>query len=1394
MNLSEGQRVQRVPLSRAQRNIYNGALQDTDPQLYLIGRRYRFQPISQPEFLAALRKTIRTNPIQLCVLTSASDADGYPDLVPRLDVDDIVQVCGDDRSAELADEWRPGILERPLVRYTVRVDGDGCVRGLDAQAHHILLDGGAIGIIEAHLGRALTDGDSVESAGIREGLTRVATAHRREATRIADSLERLTSVVRQELTASVLAGSHGPAAETPATVGQGVLVESAQLRGADYDAIRQLAGRENVPINVLVATAATAVDSSLRHTTEGLLVHAVDNRFGDHELDVATCLVNSMAQPVRFAPHASVADVVRAVDRGYVKAGRRRWLREEHYRRMYLAINRTTSVETLTLNFLREPCAPELAPFLVEAPVTSHIGPVEGMTVAAVLDEQRRVLTLNLWDRPDRSRRGLNVAERVSSALKAMTAMWDSPIAMTVDDWRTIASDGTLHAVSDERQPERRAAPAWFLDRPVAVTECRRRRPNVDSWIAWMLETKVAPGDVVVFTDDGTDRTIDLMIASHLAGCGYSVCDRDDEVRSRALTINQYGDGMAAHVVDIASADISSSLDPQHRGLVDARVEQAATDPRLAGTTAYVMPTSGSTGEPKLVRVSHGSLAAFCAGMIRAYGWGQDDTILQCAPLTSDISVEEVFGAALAGATLVRSSALRAGDLQAFSSEVTACGATVVDMPTALWHLWCEDVDAIAGVRRSQLRQIVIGGEPVRPAAVDKWVNAAGADDISVVSSYGPTETTVVVSHVPVIAGGQVLERGARRRLGAPVVPNTVVIAFGEVVVVGEVVSDGYLGVDNADFALIAMPDGRRRRAYATADRVTVDGQGYPVFAGRKDALVKVSGKRVDIAEITRRIVADPAVRDVAVELHNGRLGVWFETAQTRAGGEDSTVAARISTILVGLRVPAFIIAGVVRIPRKPNGKTDTARLPTSAGSGLWQQVDGEGGTRATGLAEIWSARLGRPITPTTSLLCEGVGSLDVVRILPDTRAYLDRHVSMLDIIGADTAANLVADASVGNGWMDRATAADVDHDLAAVSTRRAAVSDPGRSSRGPNTGPILVLGASGILGTGFAEAILDLTRSAVPRPDVVLAARSVPSGDRTWTALRDAPGVRIEPLVPGFGPAELEALIRRTAPRTLINCIGNTNVVVPYRELRCANVELVAAMAQMCAASGVRLVHLSTYVVNGDVTAAEVVDPRHGPYPYAASKALAELAVSRADRELDFTIVRLPRVLGTPGQLRGSADILLAVVEACHALQAYPAIELTEEVTTGRAAAAGILRRMPEFGGPEQLGRGIDVVRGQAVSYREALGAVARDEVDSREWKRRLDDSAWAKADPRRWSVIDAWIGLGLKLGARSYSEYLADRPAIPLDIGSVGELVAQPPPVQALLARAARELTPAV
>ncbi|MBU9765865.1 AMP-binding protein [Mycobacterium sp. TNTM28] len=1346
-------------MSRSQRNIYNGVLRDDDPHLYLIGRRYRFEPIGQAEFLAALRKTILANPIQLCVLADRTGADRYPDLVPRLRVDDIVHLSSADEPAPL---WTSGILEQPLVRHTVEVDSNGLVQGLEIQAHHILLDGGAIGIIEAHLGRHLrTDSaDDIDCAGgPSTNLTDVAAAHRREASRIDESHGRLSDAVRRELTTD--AGHGGPqyrADTVPGMAAKGIRIGSVVIRGSDYDRIADLADREQIALNVLVAAAATAVDASVRQTTASLLVHAVDNRFGDPALEVATCLVNSIAQPVRFPAFASVADVVRTMDRGYVRAGRRRWLREEHYRRMYLALQRTTAVEAVTLNFLRAPCAPELRPYLVDTPATTEIGPVEGMTVAAILDESARTLTLDIWDRADAPQAAAATPGRIAQALTSMPQMWDRPLAMIVDDWRVIADGATCPP----------AAPAWFLARDGVIAECRRR--HVDPWISWLLHHGARPGDVVVFTDDNTDRTTALIIACHLAGCGYSVCDDPEQFASRVERITAQAGDIAAHVLDITSANLQAPLDAARRRLVDARIAQVRADPLLSTRIAYVMPTSGSTGEPKLVRVNHGSLAMFCAAQVRAYGWGPEDTVLQCAPLTSDISVEEIFGAALSGATLVRSTAVKTGDLPALNRDLVTSSATIVDLPTAVWHLWCD-------VGETRLRQIVIGGEPVRPDAVDRWLDTAAAEGISLISSYGPTEATVVVTYLPIIDDGRVIEHDARRRLGRPLVADTVVVAFGEVVVIGDLVADGYLGAASPSFGTVTLADGAQRRAYATADRVIVDDAGCAVFAGRKDAVVKVAGKRVDTAEVTRRVAAQPGVYDVAVHPHNGSLGVWFAGRPNADGGAGMDVSERIKDILVGARVPSFFVTAVASIPRAPSGKIDTARLCALVPTGDTGPNDPEFAEQAADLAVVWGRHLGRPIAPHTSLLREGVGSLDLVRILPETRRRLGREISILDLISADTAANLVGESATAD--RPRADAAAIERDLIAVSTPR----------RPARQGPVLVLGASGIVGTGVAEAILEFAESGRQIPEVVFASRSFPPGG-IWSRLRHTPGVRIENLSAGFDASEVAALIRRTGAGTLVNCAGNTNAVLPYREIRGVNLELVSAIADACAATSTRLVHLSTYVVSADVFAPTVVDPRQAPYPYAASKALAELAVAGAPGELDFTIVRLPRILGTAGQVRAGADILVSLADACAALHAYPAVELTEQVTTGHAAARAVLGRLPEFGGPPRLGRKIDVLCAPPVSYPELLGAFGAEPLAAPDWKQRLDRSEWARANPGRWSVIDAWISLGTMLGGRSYPEYLASYPALPLEIDSVDTLTAIPPSIQELIAPSERPI----
>ncbi|MCV7199182.1 AMP-binding protein [Mycobacterium angelicum] len=1359
--------MQRIPLSRSQQNIYHGVLQDSDPQLYLIGKSYRFHPLELTAFLDALAATILENPVHLCVLQASGAEGDYPELVGSLQFGDIVRVRSDDRCQtdrnELVGNWAAGILVQPLARYAVRTDQDGRVSGLDVYTHHILLDGGATGIVEDGLARHLAAGSAPESLCRAAGLAKLEQAHRRESAKVQDSLLRLTDVVQRELVDQARDGDHA-SSEITGSAARGVLCESVRLSGNAFDALAGLSDAEQVPLNVLVATAAVAVHASLRQHTTSLLVHAVDNRFGDPELNVATCLVNSVVHSVRFPAFASVRDVVRVLDRGYVKAVRRRWLREEHYRRMYLAINRTSGVAALTLNFIREPCAPGLRPFLAQMPVATDIGPVEGMTVACVLDEGQRTLDIGIWDRADlpATTTPRQVAQRIAAALETMATMWQLPIAMTVDEWIEIGPEGACcqadWAVADEPR-----APAWFLDPAVDIQLILARRRHVYAWIAWLVRSGAMPGDVVVCTDDNTDKTVDLLLAAHLAGCGYSVCDSVDEVAARVAALGARG--VSARTVDVAAARLATRSDEELRALADARIAQVAQDNSLAGKTAYVMPTSGSTGEPKLVPIPHGSLALFCDAAGRAYGWGPNDTVLQCAPLTSDISVEEICCGMFCGSEVIRSAATRTGDVQALARDVVASKATVVDLPTAVWHLLCEDADAVSALCRSELRQVVVGGEAIRPSAVDKWVAIAG-DRISLLSSYGPTEATVVATHVPIVGEGAV-EREARLRLGRPMVANTVFVAFGEIVIVGNPVAAGYLGAGGG-FGTVTASDGSRRRAFATADRVTFDGSGFPVFAGRRDAIVKISGKRVDTAEVTRRIAEDPEVSDVAVELHAGRLGVWFETPRTRQDAEDDAVAARIRRKLVSLGVSSFFVVAVANIPRKPNGKLDSGGLHTTSGVPAPLRDD-ETDATATGLAEVWSLHLGRTIRPESSLLDEGIGSLDLIRILPDTRRYLGRQLSILDLISADTASNLVCE--LGSG-----VTAEIEGDLAALSRPRAPTL--------PNTGggqAIVVLGASGILGTGFARAVLDLKHSGALLPDVVFATRSSLPERNPWTALNALDGVRVVTLPTELGAAELDALL--TDAGTVINCIGNTNVVVPYRELRPANVALVSAIAEACAIRGTRLVQLSTFVVNADVSAPRVTDPRESPYPYAASKSLAELVVATAP--IDFTIARLPRVLGEDYQLHDSADVLVSVVDACIAMGAYPELTLTEEVTTGRAAATAILGLLPEVSGGGELGRGITVVHGQALAYAELLSGYGLDELDVTKWKCLLDQSDWAKRNPRRWSVVDAWASLGRMLGPRSYAEHLAQYPTIDLGVEPVGALVATPLSLRELLTR---------
>ncbi|SKW11967.1 peptide synthase [Mycobacteroides abscessus subsp. massiliense] len=105
--------------------------------------------------------------------------------------------------------------------------------------------------------------------------------------------------MQRELADASHTGGYGHGAGGgPVGAARGVLRESFTLSGKAFEKIETLSEAKQVPLNILVAAAAIAVDASLRQSTATLLIHAVDNRFAEPDLNVATCLVNSIIRSV----------------------------------------------------------------------------------------------------------------------------------------------------------------------------------------------------------------------------------------------------------------------------------------------------------------------------------------------------------------------------------------------------------------------------------------------------------------------------------------------------------------------------------------------------------------------------------------------------------------------------------------------------------------------------------------------------------------------------------------------------------------------------------------------------------------------------------------------------------------------------------------------------------------------------------------------------------------------------------------------------------------------------------------------------------------------------------------------------------------------------------------
>jgi thioester reductase-like protein/acyl-CoA synthetase (AMP-forming)/AMP-acid ligase II len=351
---------------------------------------------------------------------------------------------------------------------------------------------------------------------------------------------------------------------------------------------------------------------------------------------------------------------------------------------------------------------------------------------------------------------------------------------------------------------------------------------------------------------------------------------------------------------------------PIDRGEPAARRQSmlALVEHDLPAALAYVIPTSGSSGTPKLVMVGHRGVPALLRSQIAAFELGPGARSLWLHAPIFDASVSD-WGTALAsGATLVVPGAAALASPSALRAELSERAITHVDLPPSLLpHL---------GDPPPALRVVVLGGEP---CPVDRI--CALARRLRVVVVYGPTEATVCSSLVVVDP-----ERWTRPLIGAPLPGVRYDVVESELWIAGDALAFGYAGDPAETARRFVTRDGMRW--YRTGDRVEPGPPGDLAFAGRLDRQCKLAGRRVELDEIEAFLHRMPGVREAAVAIRSlhpaGRPVLVAFVDVDRAAAE---VRAWMAAEAPAWMVPSRVVLGP--LPRTATAKPDRARLASCA-------------------------------------------------------------------------------------------------------------------------------------------------------------------------------------------------------------------------------------------------------------------------------------------------------------------------------------------------------------------------------------------------------------------------------------------------------------------------------
>ena len=592
------------------------------------------------------------------------------------------------------------------------------------------------------------------------------------------------------------------------------------------------------------------------------------------------------------------------------------------------------------------------------------------------------------------------------------------------------------------------------------------QRDQLEQSISSLFEQKVAqhPHRVAVKTRNEalTYRALDAA-ANRLARAIARQIRPSRDVQSVALLFGQTSGAVTATLGALKARRPYVPLDPSHPQdrlvdiLTDAKATLLVTDSRHlplvnaladrwpvlnvdeletsappdvpavlhpATDLAAIFYTSGTTGKPKGVMQDHRSILHRVMIDTNGYGIHADDRLSLLSPPTYSVSLRNLFGALLSGATVCP-----------FDLEVEGLGRLarwLIDeritifstTPTVFRHF----AATLSGQEDfGEVRLVDIGGEGARKGDVELYrrhfspacilANTLGCNEAGVYRRYFIDRHTVIEGNVVPVGYDVADKEVVLLADGKEVAANE----LGEIAIRSRYLPTGYWGrPDLTEAAFVPDPGGGEQRLYLTGDLGEMLPDGCLIYRGRKDSRAKIRGQFVDLAELESILLEHEGVNEAVVKAVE-RTGSRTQLVAFVVPAAEATLSTRRLRQFLARRVPAFMVPSkfefVSALPRFPSGKVDRQALvlPDDSRTRV-REIERTDGplyvapieTIEHQLVEMWEALLGvHPIGVHDNFFDLGGDSLMALQMIEEVELRCGEPVPASALIGGATLGEL---------------------------------------------------------------------------------------------------------------------------------------------------------------------------------------------------------------------------------------------------------------------------------------------------------------------------------------------------------------------------------------------------